>query len=81
MRGIDPFFLKRRPLEHAKFMLLVNHGQSQPFKTNPLLNERVGANNDLRRAVGDGIDDPFLFGGWKVLCQIRAGNPQRLQEL
>ena len=53
----SPFFGQRQALMHAEAMLLVDHRQREVAKLHILLEQRMGADEDVRIASGELLED------------------------
>ena len=50
-------------------MLLVNNGEAQIVEVNFLFNNRMGTDEQVQRAVGQGFENGFAFRPFYRACQ------------
>ena len=76
--GVVPLLTQRSPLLHTEAMLLVNHHKRQPVELDRLLNQRMGAHDDLDAAIGQaGVDLIPLLTGDAAREQTNVGRTAR----
>ena len=71
------FAVQGLALEHAEAVLLVDDDQAETLEADGLLDQRMGADDDAQRAVGQLFVDFFLLGGRDAAGQQADFDAQR----
>ena len=74
-----PLFRQRRPLRHAKSMLLIGNDHAQAEKFRGLRQECMGPNGQFHLSPGQSQPHPPLFPGRQAPREERTPDAQGLQ--
>ncbi len=69
---------QRQPLHDAKAVLLVDHAQTHARHAHVLLNQGVGADDELNLAAGNALEQNFSFPRRRRCRQERGGDAESL---